>query len=179
MQEPAQPGRGRPGGGGPGATDVPGHRSSWEQRAGFTVFFDVRTEEGPRALWQTRLYHDETDEETSLEGIEPTGWASWILDRLRASGETATPSPQSALSPERGEPDATPTSPSACRLTVEVVDARVVRETAAAEDAQVAISLKVIGLSPLERLLGAAVIDAMLGSPGRGDTASDLDRPRP
>ncbi|MGH8897969.1 MAG: hypothetical protein ACRDZ4_13350 [Egibacteraceae bacterium] len=180
--EPAQSGRGTPEGGGPGPTDASGHRSRWEQRAGFTVFFDVCTEEGPRALWQTRLYHDETDEETSLEGIEPTGWAAWILDRVRASGETATASPQSALGPERGEPDATPASPSACRLTVEIVDVRVVRKTpsataAAGEEVRVAIGLKVLGLTRLERMLGAAVIDAILGSPGRGDAASDLDRP--
>ena len=70
-------------GGQPSApSDVPGR---WQQRAGFSVFFDAHTT-GPGGSGElrrrTRLYHDETGNETTLRGWEPTDWVRWVLDRL-------------------------------------------------------------------------------------------------
>lgn len=69
---------------------VPGR---WQQRAGFSVFFDAQTTapgESGELRRRTRLYHEETGNETTLRGWEPTDWVRWILDRLRSAQPSAT-----------------------------------------------------------------------------------------
>ncbi len=65
-----------------GADVVPGR---WQQRAGFSVFFDAQAT-GPGGSGElrgrTRLYHEETGNEATLRGWEPADWVRWILDRL-------------------------------------------------------------------------------------------------
>jgi hypothetical protein len=43
----------------------------WEQRAGFSVFFDVQPGEPGEPRRRTRLYHEETGDETTFPGGEP------------------------------------------------------------------------------------------------------------
>jgi hypothetical protein len=54
----------------------------WRQHAGFSIFFDYVTDE---QTWQTRVYHDESGEETSLPGTETARWVNWILERAELS----------------------------------------------------------------------------------------------
>jgi predicted flap endonuclease-1-like 5' DNA nuclease len=49
------------------------------QYAGFTVFFDRMTDEHGKQVWQTRVYHDESGEETSFPGVETSLWVNWML----------------------------------------------------------------------------------------------------
>jgi hypothetical protein len=51
-------------------------RPSWRQHAGFSVFFD--RSEGKPEEWQTRIYHDESDEEAILQGADVEGCVEWI-----------------------------------------------------------------------------------------------------
>jgi hypothetical protein len=57
-------------------------RDRWEQRSGFSVFFDIQLD-GPGR--RTRIYHEETGAETTLTSFEPTAWVSWMLERLRST----------------------------------------------------------------------------------------------
>ena len=66
----------------------------WQQRAGFSVFFDVQSP-GPggpgEVRRRTRLYHEETGEEVVFPGWGVTDWMKWMLDRLgSAAGGTVT-----------------------------------------------------------------------------------------
>jgi hypothetical protein len=57
----------------------------WQQRAGFSVFFDVESPGRDRPgdpRRRTRLYHEETGDESVFPGWGPTDWVSWMLARL-------------------------------------------------------------------------------------------------
>jgi hypothetical protein len=69
-------------------------RPSWRQHAGFSLFFD--RSEGRRKEWQTRIYHDESDEEVVLPGADLETSLSWIARRAevpekREEAPVATP----------------------------------------------------------------------------------------
>lgn len=88
---------------------VPGR---WQQRAGFSVFFDALPT-GPGGSGQlrrrTRLYHEETGNETTLRGWEPTHWVRWMLDRLGSA-----------------QPPSEPAGAAASLVSMEIVDVRLV-----------------------------------------------------
>lgn len=56
---------------------------NWQQHAHFLVFFDYLEGEGSwqTRVWQTRTYHDESDEEKMFEGVNPEPWVSWIMEK--------------------------------------------------------------------------------------------------
>ncbi len=88
---------------------VPGR---WQQRAGFSVFFDAQLTGpgGPGELRRrTRLYHEETGNETTFRGWEPTDWVRWMLDRLGSA-----------------QPPSEPAGMTAWLVSMEIVDVRLV-----------------------------------------------------
>jgi hypothetical protein len=55
----------------------------WRQHAGFSVFFDYQTDESGKRVWQTRVYHDEADEQAPFEGLETAPWVNWVLEQAK------------------------------------------------------------------------------------------------
>ena len=121
----------------------PSHtRAKARQLAGFTVFFDS-LEESDRTpgAWQVRVYHDETGDEVSLDGAQPGPWVTWILDKALAV---------------RG--------PALHQLVVTIEGARELAPSADDEQTRaVEVTLRVDGLPELERALGRATVEAVLG----------------
>ncbi len=115
----------------------------WQQRAGFSVFFDVQPgEPGQR----TRLYHEETGDEITLSGCEPTGWVRWMLDRLGSAQSEAT-------------------GTTAAVVTMEIIDARLTGDPAPGGSDSVGeeLQLRVTGIAELHRALGAKVVGVLFG----------------
>ncbi len=115
----------------------------WQQRAGFSVFFDVQPgEPGQR----TRLYHEETGDEITLSGCEPTGWVRWMLDRLGSAQSEAT-------------------GTTAAVVTMEIIDARLTGDPApgGSDRVGVELQLRVTGIAELHRALGAKVVGVLFG----------------
>ncbi|MGH3867649.1 MAG: hypothetical protein ACRDQ4_16235 [Pseudonocardiaceae bacterium] len=54
----------------------------WRQHAGFSVFFDSRTDDAGKPIWRIRLYHEETGDETTVRGGALLDWVRWIIDRV-------------------------------------------------------------------------------------------------
>jgi hypothetical protein len=55
--------------------------SSWRQKAGFSLFFDYSEEEPEKETWRTRVYHDETGEETEFLTVDTPTWVNWIIEK--------------------------------------------------------------------------------------------------
>jgi hypothetical protein len=125
----------------------------WTQRAGFSVLFDVAV--GPtNELWRTRIYHDESGQETELIGKIAARWPRWMLDRLESSGQAAP-----------GERVATGPTSVAHEVAVEIVDLRILSRTPEPdhiERVRIQADLRISGLAELERRLGAAVLERAL-----------------
>lgn len=124
------------------ADDTAPHR--WQQRAGFSVFFDVQPgEPGQR----TRLYHEETGDEITFPGCEPTDWVRWMLDRLGSVRSEAT-------------------GVTASVVTMEIIDARLTGDPApgtGGDSIGVELQLRVTGIAELHRALGARVVGVLFG----------------
>lgn len=124
----------------------------WLQRAGFSVFFDVQPTGpgGPVELRRrTRLYHEETGDEATYPGWEPTDWVSWILGRLRSA-----------------RPPSEPAGATASLVSMEIIDVRRVgHPTPGTGDdiASVELKLRVTGMAKLNRTLGARVVGVLFG----------------
>jgi hypothetical protein len=80
-------------------------RPSWHQHAGFSLFID-RSESRPEE-WQTRIYHDESDEEVVLPGADLKKSLNWIaqhaevpVERVEAPVETPAARPAGEEPPE-------------------------------------------------------------------------------
>lgn len=70
----------------PKAEEIKADVSDWHQHAGFSLFFElgrVRGEDG--SVWQTRVYHDESGEETLFSGMKQADWAGWIVEKVQQS----------------------------------------------------------------------------------------------
>jgi hypothetical protein len=131
---------------GPSEDSVPGR---WEQRAGFSVFFDVQPSGPGGLLPRTRLYHEETGDETTFSGWEPTDWVMWMLDRLRS----AQPASEQA-----GEPISL--------VSMEIIDVRLVGDQApdpGDDSVAVELQLRVSGMAELHRALAARVVGVLFG----------------
>lgn len=87
---------------------------SWHQHAGFSIFFDRA--DGGKEDWQTRIYHDESDEEVVLKEAARDSWSGWIAQRAalpeeapqeRAPAEAAMPPTLSSaeVAPEMAPPE--------------------------------------------------------------------------
>jgi hypothetical protein len=114
----------------------------WQQQAGFSVFFDRRSN-SDAVEWRTRLYHDEADDATSILGLDPGGWIPWIVERLPATDR------QNARR----------------LLGVEVCGVKAVPSTGEHPGSgYFEIGLRIDGLSELGQAVGAAVIAAALSA---------------
>jgi hypothetical protein len=124
----------------------------WQQRAGFSVFFDAQPAGpgGPGGLRRrTRLYHEETGNETTFRGWEPADCVRWMLDRL---GSAQPPS----------EPDGAPAS----LVSMEIVDVRPVGDPvppAGDDSVAVELRLRVTGVAELRRTLGTRMVGVWFG----------------
>jgi hypothetical protein len=138
----------------PGPADAISDR--WRQRAGFSVFFDVRSSgrggPGDRRR-RTRLYHEETGDETMLPGWGPTDWVKWMLDRLSAA-----------------RPPSEPAGEAVSVVSMEIIDARLVEDPAAGprdDTVAVELQLRVSGMAELNRTLAARMVGILFGSDPR------------
>jgi len=122
----------------------------WQQRAGFSVFFDIQPAGPAEPRRRTRLYHEETGDETTFPGWAPAAWVRSMLDRLGSA-----------------QPLSEPTGATASLISMEIVDARLARNSAPADDHSVTVELqlRVTGMAELERMLGARAV-GVLFSPG-------------
>jgi hypothetical protein len=120
----------------------------WNQQAGFSVFFDTRPGLPGQLRWRTRLYHEESADESTFLGNEPTGWVRWMLERLGS----AQPRLQTADSP-------------VSLVSMEIVDAQLIGDTKGVGDdcVKVELQLRVTGLDELHRALGAKVVGVLFG----------------
>ena len=140
----------------------------WQQRAGFSVFFDTQaTGSGASGELRrrTRLYHEETGSETTLHGWEPADWVRWLLDRL-----------ESAQAPSA------PAGATASLVSMEIVDVRLAGdpephlEVAQAREGPqgasprgsddtvtVELQLRVTGMGELRQTLRAKVVGVLFG----------------
>ena len=135
---------------GPADERVPGR---WQQRAGFSVFFDVRPGGLDELRRRARLYHEETGDETAFRGWEPTDWVRWMLDRLGSA-----------------RPPSEPAGAAASLVSMEIIDVRLVGDVApGAGDDSVAVELqlRVTGMAELNRTLGARVVGVLFGPESR------------
>jgi hypothetical protein len=82
-------------------------QSTWQQHAGFYVFFDFETGKNGEQVWQTRVwqtraYHNESGDEEPFPGVGPDPWVNWILEKaeLLDVAEMAPTEPEIAASTE-------------------------------------------------------------------------------
>jgi hypothetical protein len=127
------------------AGEVP---APWRQQAGFSVFFDTRPGLPGQLRWRTRLYHEESADESTFLGDEPARWVRWMLDRVGS----AQPRLQQVGSP-------------VSLVSMEIIDAQLVGGPKGIGDdcVTVELQLRVTGLDALHRALGATVVGALFG----------------
>lgn len=131
-----------------------GPQETGQQRAGFSVFFDVVRDDAGREVWQTRVYHEESGAEVVLPGVEPGPWAAWILAQALPVTERGAAPPF-----EEGPPA------QLHHVLVRIVESRVVRHGNGpdhAEGLSVEVRLQASGLGELERALGRKTLSSVL-----------------
>jgi hypothetical protein len=130
--------------------------SDAQQTAGFSLFFDEVVDEQGAKVWQTRVYHDESEQEIVLPGTEPGPWSSWILSHVLTEA-------QGGASPLGG--DVSPSPPSTHHLTVGILGAQLTRGDTSNDqlgEMSVEVRFQVSGLSEVERALGRTVLGAVI-----------------
>lgn len=127
------------------AGDIP---DPWRQQAGFSVFFDTRPGLPGQLRWRTRLYHEESADESTFLGNEPTGWVRWMLDRLGSA-----------------QPRLQPVDSPVSLVSMEIIDAQLIGDPKGTGDdfVKVELQLRVTGLDELHRALGAKVVGVLFG----------------
>ena len=121
----------------------------WQQRAGFSVFFDTQPRGPDELRWRTRLYHEETGDETTFPGSGPTDWVRWMLGRLGSA-----------------QPPSEPVEAPAPAVSMEIIDARLVGDpmpSVGDDSVRVELQLRVTGMAELHRALGARVVEVVFG----------------
>jgi hypothetical protein len=123
-------------------------RDPWRQQAGFSVFFDARPGLPGQLRWRTRLYHEESADESTFLGNEPTAWVRWMLDRLWSA-----------------QPRLQPVDSPISLVSMEILDARLVEDPRGIGDGCVTaeLQLRVTGLDELHRALGARIVGVLFG----------------
>jgi hypothetical protein len=121
----------------------------WQQRAGFSVFFDTQPG-GPGELrGRTRLYHEETGEEATFPDSWRTDWVRWMLDRLGTA-----------------QPPSEPAGVLASVVSMEIINVRLVGDpmpSAGDDSVAVELQLRVTGMAELHRAPGARVVEVVFG----------------
>jgi Domain of unknown function (DUF4332) len=127
------------------------------QAGGFSLFFDVVSDERGERTWQTRIYHEESGQEVVLPGIESGAWAAWILSH-------ALPDVERGGGPAHSRP---PELPSVHDLRIRILGASV---TAAdgpdrhEDDRSVEVRVQVSGLPEVEQALGRVALGAVIAA---------------
>ncbi len=132
----------------PPATGARESLERWHQSAGFSVFFDNRPGLPGDLRSRTRLYHEESAEETTFPGNEPAAWVRWMLDRVTTAQQFSGPiDAQISL------------------VSMEIIDARMVGDPKGVGDncVRVELHVRVTGLDELHRALGARVVGVLFG----------------
>jgi hypothetical protein len=114
------------------------------QHAGFSIFLDQVLDPEGRQHWETRLYHAESDAESTLAGVLPEGWIEWIFQRI-GSGETGSRSRE------------------ASRAVLEVEDVEIV-DVAMEEGPETGEPRHTITAQVVVRLIGVARVERAIGS---------------
>lgn len=132
----------------------------WRQCAAFTVFVDAAASEDGHERRQTRLYHDETGDETTLDGFDQTALVRWLVEHLDTTPANSPPSAKTETKPQGR----------AYLLHVEILAVRVMdridtRPDMGEQDIRVEARLRVAGSNQLIAALGAAVIGPLLDMP--------------
>jgi hypothetical protein len=134
--------------------------TAWQQRSGFSAFFESRTSDGGALEWRTRLYHDESGESCVIPGSASAEWLAWI--EQRRLGISAAPDPSTV------ERAALPATDRSFGPTMTVQHVKVARRTPfgteGALDVVVEVALRVVGGDQTRLELGAEVLAAALGS---------------
>ncbi len=127
----------------------PAEPGRWQQRAGFSVFFDVQPA-GPCELRRrARLYHEETGDEATFPGSQAAGWVRWMLDRLGSA-----------------RPPSEPAGATASVVSMEIIDVRPVVDQIPGtgdDSGGEELQLRVTGMAELHRMLGAKVVGILFG----------------
>jgi hypothetical protein len=121
----------------------------WQQGAGFSVFFDVQPGGPGEPRRRTRLYHEETADETTFRGWGPTDWVRWMLDRLGSA-----------------QPPSETAGAAASLVSMEIIDARLIEDPApdpGEDTVAVELQLRVSGMADLNRTLAARVVGVLFG----------------
>jgi hypothetical protein len=120
----------------------------WHQSAGFSVFFDSRSALAGELRSRTRLYHEESAEETTFPGSAPTAWVRWMLDRVGSA-----------------QPLSEPMDGQVSLVSMEIIEARMVGDPKDGGDDCVSVEfqVRVTGLDELHRALGARVVAVLFG----------------
>jgi hypothetical protein len=120
----------------------------WQQQAGFSVFFDTRPGSPGQLRWRTRLYHEESADESTFLGNEPAGWVKWMLDRLGSA-----------------QPRLQPVGSMVSLVSMEIIDAQLIGDPKGIGDdfVTVELHLRVTGLDELHRALGAKIVGVLFG----------------
>jgi hypothetical protein len=138
----------------------------WSQRAGFSVWLDVRTDDHGKEAWKARIYHEETGEETVVDSESVGGWPTWLLSRI---GLDRPPSPQRAAT---GEPPITTAS-----LSVDVAQVHLIGSendgVTDREHIRIEADIVVQGMTNLHRVLGAALLRATMSHLSRSIASQD------
>lgn len=96
----------------------------WRQHAGFSLFFDYAMDESGRQSWQTRVYHEESGDETVLPGVNTADWVNLVLQQAQLPSMDEPASVATVPAPtEKGETPAKPVKPH--KANVEIVDVQV------------------------------------------------------
>jgi hypothetical protein len=136
-------------GGQPPGPDDDAVPDRWQQRAGFSVFFDVQPG-GPGELRRrTRLYHEETGDETTFRSWDPADWVRWMLDGLRSA-----------------RPPSEAAGVAASVVSMEITDVRLAgapASVAGGDTVAAELRLRVTGMAELHRMLGARVVGVLFG----------------
>lgn len=72
----------------------------WEQRSGFSIFFDATAGAADNQQSRTRLYHDESDEMLTIEGSDSAPWLQWIEERRQRCDKLGNDALASESDPE-------------------------------------------------------------------------------
>lgn len=127
----------------------------WQQRAAFSVFVDTTDDADGHTIRQTRVYHEESGDETTFTGFDQTALVAWMVRRIDNS-----PTARSPIEPagEGTSGAAAPAPPTRTHLLrVDVMSVRLLERTATPQgsnDQDVRIEAR-LRIAELPRLLGS------------------------
>ena len=142
------------------AREPPGP-TRWEQQAAFSVFVETAaTPDGHRVRRRSRIYHEESGDETTLLGFDQDEITRWIVGHVGASADRSA-------DVESYRPTGT--------LQVGVIVVRVLERIARGdggddEEVRIELRLQVAGMSQLMGSLGEALVAALVAETATATT---------